>query len=162
MNTSIFEFTALDAAGREKSLREYQGKAVLIVNTASKCGLTPQFEGLEALNKKYRDQGLVIIGFPCDQFAHQDPGSNEEIQAFCKLNYGVSFPVMGKIDVNGKHAHPIFVWLKRKAPVFLFNDIKWNFAKFLIGRDGKTIKRFAPTTVPASKSSNMTGGFFAT
>jgi len=148
MPNSIYDFSALDAGGRERVLGDYRGKAILVVNTASKCGLTPQLKGLEELNKKYRDQGLVIIGFPCDQFANQDPGTNEEIQAFCSINYGVTFPVLGKIEVNGDQAHPIFVWLKKKAHGLGGSAIKWNFTKFLIGKDGTSVKRFAPTTEP--------------
>ena len=131
-----------------KAFADYQGKVLLIVNTASKCGFTPQFEGLEALYQQYQEQGLVVIGFPCNQFGAQDPGTNEEIGAFCQKNYGVSFPMMAKIDVNGKDAHPIFDWLKDQKGGLLTDGIKWNFTKFLIGTDGQVIDRYAPTTKP--------------
>ena len=134
--------------GTELSMADLKGKVLLIVNTASKCGLTPQFKALEDLHKKYEGQGLVIIGFPCDQFAGQELSSNNEINAFCTRNYGVSFQMMQKIDVNGKHAHPLYKFLKEQAGGFLFNAIKWNFTKFLVSRDGKQIKRFAPYTKP--------------
>ena len=130
-------------------MADYQGQVLLIVNTASKCGLTPQFTGLEQLWQKYRDQGLTIIGFPCNQFANQDPGSNDEIVEFCQLNYGVTFPMMAKIDVNGADADPIFKWLTEQAPGLLGSKrIKWNFTKFLVGRDGEVIARFAPKQEP--------------
>ncbi len=166
----IYDFKALTSKGEELAFSQFEGKVLLIVNTASKCGFTPQFASLEELNKKYKDQGLVIIGFPCNQFAHQDPGSDEEISGFCQLNYGVSFQIMKKIDVNGENAHPIFTFLKTKAPnedikgvkAKMFSvmfkmmsksletesDIKWNFTKFLISKDGQVIKRYAPTTNP--------------
>lgn len=126
----------------------FEGKVLLIVNTASKCGFTPQFEGLEELNKKYREEGLVVVGFPCNQFGSQDPGSNEEISGFCQLNYGVSFQIMEKVNVNGDDAAPIFKYLKKAAGGFITDSIKWNFTKFLISRDGKTIRRYAPITAP--------------
>jgi glutathione peroxidase len=125
-----------------------EGKVLLIVNTASKCGFTPQYEGLEALHKKYGDKDLAVIGFPCDQFANQEPGSDSDIASFCKLNYGVSFRLMSKIDVNGEGTHPVFAFLKKQAGSLLGSDIKWNFTKFLVAKDGKTVKRFAPTTEP--------------
>ena len=134
--------------GTELSMADLKGKVLLIVNTASKCGLTPQFKALEDLHKKYEGQGLVIIGFPCDQFAGQELSSNNEINAFCTRNYGVSFQMMQKIDVNGKNAHPLYKFLKEQAGGFLFDAIKWNFTKFLVSRDGTQIKRFSPYTKP--------------
>ncbi len=145
---TIYDFKALTSKGKELDFSQFEGKVLLIVNTASKCGFTPQFEGLEELNKKYKEQGLVIIGFPCNQFGHQDPGSDEEISGFCQLNYGVSFQIMKKVDVNGKNADPIFKYLKKEAGGFMTDAIKWNFTKFLVSRDGKTIKRYAPITAP--------------
>lgn len=146
-NFHQYNATAID--GKEISMKTYKGKVVLVVNTASKCGLTPQFEGLELLNKKYRDRGLVILGFPCNQFAGQEPKSENEIVEFCKLNYDVSFQLFKKIDVNGANAHPLYVFLKEQLPGTMGNDIKWNFTKFLIGKDGKPLKRYAPNTKPA-------------
>ena len=146
--TNIYQFEAELLEGENKSFSDYEGKVLLIVNTASKCGFTPQFEGLEALYQQYKEQGLVVIGFPCNQFGAQDPGTNEEIGAFCQKNYGVSFPMMAKIDVNGKDAHPIFDWLKDQKGGLLTDGIKWNFTKFLIGADGQVIDRYAPTTKP--------------
>ena len=144
----IYDFKALDNKGREVDFAQYEGKVLLIVNTASKCGFTPQYDGLEALYQKYKDKGLVVIGFPCDQFAHQEPGSDEEIAEFCRLNHGVTFPLMSKIDVNGDNAHPIYKYLKNAAKGTLGNAVKWNFTKFLISRDGLKVKRFAPVTKP--------------
>ncbi|MBQ8937931.1 MAG: glutathione peroxidase [Bacteroidaceae bacterium] len=145
---SIYDFKALTSKGQELDFAQFEGKVLLIVNTASKCGFTPQFAGLEELNQKYRDRGLVIIGFPCNQFASQDPGSDSEIEGFCQLNYGVTFQIMKKVDVNGSNAHPIFVYLKEQTRGLLGSSIKWNFTNFLISRDGKTIKRYAPITKP--------------
>ncbi|MBR1790755.1 MAG: glutathione peroxidase [Bacteroidaceae bacterium] len=145
---SIYDFKALTSKGQELDFAQFEGKVLLIVNTASKCGFTPQFAGLEELNQKYRDRGLVVIGFPCNQFASQDPGSDSEIEGFCQLNYGVTFQIMKKVDVNGSNAHPIFVYLKEQTRGLLGSSIKWNFTKFLISRDGKTIKRYAPITKP--------------
>lgn len=145
---SIYDFKALTSKGKELDFAQFEGKVLLIVNTASKCGFTPQFAGLEQLNQKYRDRGLVVIGFPCNQFASQDPGSDSEIEGFCQLNYGVTFQIMKKVDVNGDDAHPIFVYLKEKTKGLLGSSIKWNFTKFLISRDGETIKRYAPITKP--------------
>ena len=144
----IYDFKALTSKGAELDFAQLEGKVLLIVNTASKCGLTPQFAGLEELNQKYKDKGLVVIGFPCNQFAHQDPGSDEEISGFCQLNYGVTFQIMKKVDVNGKNADPIFNYLKKETGGLLGSAIKWNFTKFLVSRDGNTIKRYAPTTAP--------------
>lgn len=144
----IYDYKALTSKGKELDFVQFEGKVLLIVNTASKCGFTPQFAGLEQLNQKYRDRGLVVIGFPCNQFASQDPGSDSEIEGFCQLNYGVTFQIMKKVDVNGDDAHPIFVYLKEKTKGLLGSSIKWNFTKFLISRDGETIKRYAPITKP--------------
>ena len=144
----IYDFKALTSKGQELDFTQFEGKVLLIVNTASKCGFTPQFAGLEELNQKYRERGLVVIGFPCNQFASQDPGSDSEIEGFCQLNYGVTFQIMKKVDVNGGNAHPIFVYLKERTKGLLGSSIKWNFTKFLISRDGETIKRYAPVTKP--------------
>ena len=146
--STIYDFTAECMDGTSQAFADYKGKVLLIVNTASKCGFTPQFEGLEALYQQYKEQGLVVIGFPCNQFGAQDPGTNEEVGAFCQKNYGVSFPMMAKIDVNGKDAHPIFDWLKDQKGGLLIDGIKWNFTKFLIGTDGQVIDRYAPITKP--------------
>lgn len=147
--TTLYDFEAETMAGKTKNLKDYEGKVVLIVNTASKCGFTPQFEGLESLYAEYKEQGLEILGFPCNQFGHQDPGSNNEIEEFCQLNYGVSFPMHAKVDVNGSDTHPVFEYLKDEAPGLLGSKkIKWNFTKFLINKEGKVIERFAPSTKP--------------
>lgn len=147
--TTVHDFTCKTGSGGEQPLADYRGKVLLIVNTASKCGFTPQFAGLEKLYQQYRDRGLVILGFPCNQFGKQDPGSNAEIQEFCQLNYDVSFPVFGKIAVNGGDADPLFRHLKKAAPGALgLEGIKWNFTKFLVDRDGTVVKRYAPTTKP--------------
>ena len=146
--SKIYDYKALDNKGNEVNFASFEGKVLMIVNTASKCGFTPQYDGLEALYQKYKDQGLIIIGFPCDQFAHQEPGTNEEIAEFCRINHGVTFPLMSKIEVNGKNAHPIYQYLKSAAKGTFGNAIKWNFTKFLISRDGTEIERFAPTTTP--------------
>ena len=166
----IYDFKALTSKGKEIDFAEFKDKVLLIVNTASKCGFTPQFAGLEELNQKYKEKGLIVIGFPCNQFKEQDPGSDSQIEEFCQLNYGVTFQIMKKIDVNGSNADPIFKYLKAQAPAEEYNglkakaakalfktisssvekdsDIKWNFTKFLISKDGETIKRYAPTTEP--------------
>jgi len=149
MPTSIYDFEALQMNGQSVPLSQYRGKVLLIVNTASACGFTPQFGGLEELHKEYADQGLVVLGFPCNQFGAQDPGSNDEIASFCQLNYGVSFPMMAKIDVNGANASPLYQWLTAEAPGLLGSKaIKWNFTKFLISGDGRQVTRYAPTTKP--------------
>lgn len=167
---TIYDFKAVASNGKEIDFRQFEGKPMLIINTASKCGFTPQFDGLEKLNEKYRDRGLVVIGFPCNQFAQQDPGTDSEIEGFCRMNYGVTFQIMKKVDVNGSEAHPVFVWLKEQAPseeyhgmkakaasamfktisksVEKESDVKWNFTKFLVSRNGTTVQRFAPTTEP--------------
>lgn len=147
--TSIYDFSAQTVGGKQQPLSDYRGKVLLVVNTASKCGFTPQFAGLEELYEKYADKGLVILGFPCNQFASQDPGSNDEIQEFCQLNYGVTFPVFAKIEVNGRGADPIFKHLKKEAPGALGTErVKWNFTKFLIDAEGNVVKRYAPTDKP--------------
>lgn len=149
--TSILAHTVETNSGESVSLEAYKGKVLLIVNTASKCGFTPQYKGLEALYKKYKDQGLEVLGFPCNQFGKQEPGSNAEISEFCELNFGVTFPLFSKVEVNGNNAHPLFKTLKQQAPGILGTQrIKWNFTKFLVGRDGKVEKRFAPTDKPES------------
>lgn len=146
--TTFYSFKSKSLDGKEISMRTYEGKVVLIVNTASKCGFTPQYEGLEKLFDKYKDKGLVILGFPCNQFAGQEPGSAEEIAKFCSLKYNVTFPMFQKIEVNGAGADPLYKFLKDKLHGTMGNDIKWNFTKFLLDRKGKPIKRFAPTTKP--------------
>lgn len=172
MEKTLYDFTVKNKKGEDISLSQYKGKVVLVVNTASKCGFTPQFKGLESLWEKYKDQGLVIAGFPCNQFAGQDPGTNDEIQEFCSLNYGVTFPMYAKIEVNGENEDPLFTWLKSQAGFAGWDkghelselldgmlrkqdpdydkksDIKWNFTKFLIGKDGKVVRRFEPTATP--------------
>ena len=153
----IYDFKALNNKGAEVNFSEFEGKVLMIVNTASKCGFTPQYDGLEALYKKYKDQGLVIVGFPCDQFAHQEPGSNEEIAEFCRLNHGVTFPLMAKIEVNGDKAHPIYKYLKAQTKGILGNAIKWNFTKFLINRDGSVIKRYGPAVKPEKMEKDIQG-----
>ena len=169
---TIYDFKALTSKGKELDFAQFEGKVLLLVNTASTCGFTPQFEGLEKLNEQYKDKGLVVIGFPCNQFAEQDPGTDDEISQFCQLNYGVTFQIMKKIDVNGPDEHPIFTYLKSQAGFAGFNpahpiakildellskanpdyaktpDIKWNFTKFLISRDGSKVQRFEPTSTP--------------
>ncbi len=145
---NIYQFTAKSLQGKEVNLKDYQGKTMLIVNTASKCGLTPQFEGLEKLYGKYRDKGLVILGFPCNQFANQEPGDEKQISEGCLINYGVSFPMFSKIEVNGDNAHPLYKFLKKELPGLFGSKIKWNFTKFLIDKNGKPVKRFAPVTKP--------------
>lgn len=145
----FYDFKAENSKGEEIKMDSYKGKVVLVVNTASKCGFTPQFRGLEELYKKYKDQGFVVLGFPCNQFAKQDPGTNEEILEFCQTNYGVTFPMFAKIDVNRKTAHPLFVYLKKELPGALSKKIKWNFTKFLISKDGIPLKRYSPTVKPA-------------
>jgi glutathione peroxidase len=151
MTQTIYDFEALGMNGKSVKLSQYKGKALLIVNTASACGFTPQFGGLEELHKQYGKQGLVVLGFPCNQFGAQDAGSNDEIASFCQVNFGVTFPMMAKIDVNGAHATPLFNWLCAEAPGLLGSKaIKWNFTKFLVGKDGQVIKRFGPQDTPAS------------
>jgi glutathione peroxidase len=151
MTQTIYDFDALGMNGKSVKLSQYKGKALLIVNTASACGFTPQFGGLEELHKQYGKQGLIVLGFPCNQFGEQDAGSNDEIASFCQLNFGVTFPMMAKIDVNGANATPLFNWLCTEAPGLLGSKaIKWNFTKFLVSKDGHVIKRFGPQDTPAS------------
>ncbi|MCU1499689.1 MAG: glutathione peroxidase [Acidimicrobiales bacterium] len=145
-NLSDFSATAID--GTEKPLADFEGKAVLVVNTASKCGFTPQYKGLEELHQRYAERGLVVLGFPCDQFGHQEPGTEADIQEFCEINYGVTFPLFAKVDVNGADAHPLFKWLKAEKGGTLGSKIKWNFTKFLVGTDGAPIKRYGSATKP--------------
>lgn len=147
--TTLNDFEARTITGQEQRLAEYRGKVVLVVNTASKCGFTPQFEGLEKLYSDLRDEGLVVLGFPCDQFAHQEFDDNAEIADFCQLNYGVTFPMFAKVDVNGRDAHPLFAWLRTEKGGVLGDAIKWNFTKFLLNRDGEVVRRYAPTVPPA-------------
>lgn len=149
MPNNFFDLSAQNSSGQQELLSKYKGKVVVVVNVASRCGFTPQYTGLEQLYKKYESQGLVILGFPCNQFGSQEPGSDSEIQSFCKMNYGVSFPVLSKVDVNGSNASPIYQFLKSEAPGILGTEaIKWNFTKFLVGKDGKVIQRYAPNTEP--------------
>ena len=148
MQSNFYELSAHNLEGKEISLKDYKGKTVLVVNTASQCGFTPQLEGLEELYKKYKDKGLVILGFPCNQFGNQEPGDEESIAAGCVVNYGVTFPMFSKVDVNGKNAHPLFKYLKKELGGTFNKRIKWNFTKFLIDSNGKPIKRFAPITKP--------------
>ena len=151
MSRSVYDFEALSIEGKPAPLSAQRGKVLLIVNTASRCGFTPQFAGLQSLWNEYRDRGLVIVGFPSNEFGGQDPGTNDEIQSFCSLNYGVDFPMMAKVEVNGGSAHPLWKWLTSEAPGLLgMQAIKWNFTKFLVGRDGRVIKRYAPTDSPES------------
>ncbi|MCU6432406.1 glutathione peroxidase [Undibacterium sp. Jales W-56] len=147
---NILDFNADNLQGQPVDLKQYQGKVLLIVNTASNCGFTPQYKGLEAVYQQFRDQGVEVLGFPCNQFGHQEPGSADEIGAFCEKNYGVTFPLFAKIDVNGKDAHPLYQYLKSKAPGLLGSEaIKWNFTKFLVKKDGTVFNRYAPLTAPA-------------
>lgn len=148
---SIYEFSAKDIDGKQQALDAYKGKAMLIVNVASKCGFTPQYTGLEALYEKFRDKGLVVLGFPCDQFGHQEPGDEAEIKNFCSLNYEVKFPLFAKIEVNGANTHPLYKYLKHEAKGLLGSEsIKWNFTKFLVDKNGHVVKRYAPTDTPES------------
>jgi glutathione peroxidase len=148
--TNVYDFSAKTIDGDEQKLDAYRGKAMLVVNVASKCGFTPQYTGLEALYEKLKDKGLVVLGFPCDQFGHQEPGDEAEIKNFCSLNYDVKFPLFAKIDVNGANTHPLYKYLKHEAKGLLGSEsIKWNFTKFLIDKNGKVIKRYAPTDTPA-------------
>lgn len=149
----FYDLEAKTISGQTISMSAYNGKTIIIVNTASKCGFTPQFEGLEKLYQKYKDQGLVILGFPCNQFGKQEPGVGEEIQEFCQINYGVTFPIFDKVDVNGTNTHPIFKYLKSNLGGFLGSFIKWNFTKFVIDKNGKPIKRFGPMTKPEDMES---------
>ena len=154
--TTLYDFTAKSIDGTEVSLEAYRGQVTLVVNTASKCGFTPQFKGLEALYASYKERGFSVLGFPCNQFMHQDPGSDAEISSFCEMNYGVTFPMFGKVDVNGETAHPLFKYLASEAPGLLGSKaIKWNFTKFLVDRQGRVLRRYAPTTEPAQIASDI-------
>ncbi len=155
MTNNLYEISFTSNKGENISFNQFAGKAILVVNTASKCGLTPQYEGLQELHQKYKDKGLVVIGFPCDQFAHQEPGNDSEIAEFCSLNYGVDFLLSSKVDVNGTNAHPIFKYLKKNSGSFFGSAVKWNFTKFLISPDGQTIKRYAPTVLPSAIESDI-------
>lgn len=148
MKNNFYQFSAKSLQGKKVQMDNFKGKTVLVVNTASKCGFTPQYAGLEELYEKYRDKGLVILGFPCNQFANQESGSEKEIEEGCLINYGVTFPMFSKIDVNGKNAHPIFKYLKKELGGIFGNNIKWNFTKFLINSEGQPVKRYAPVTKP--------------
>jgi glutathione peroxidase len=153
---TVYDFEAQRIGGDTVPLAQFRGKPLLIVNTASACGFTPQFAGLQDLHRQYGERGLVVLGFPCNQFGHQDPGSNEEIAGFCQVNYGVSFPMMQKIDVNGAQAHPLYRWLTSEAPGLLGSKaIKWNFTKFLVGKDGQVLKRYAPQDAPAKLAKDI-------
>ena len=153
----IWDFTARAGNGQDFDFASLKGKPVIIVNTASKCGFTPQYKGLEELYQKYRDKGLMIVAFPCDQFAHQEPEDDEGIHAFCQRNFGVTFPLMAKTEVNGPGTHPVFAWLKERAPGILGTAIKWNFTKFLVAPDGATVRRYAPATEPADLAADIEG-----
>ena len=153
---TAYDFTATDIDGSTRPLDQFRGKVLLIVNVASQCGFTPQYAGLEKLAREYGPRGLVVLGFPCDQFGHQEPGDEAEIKDFCSLRYDVTFPMFSKVDVNGSDAHPLWTWLKDEKGGFLGIDaIKWNFTKFLVGRDGHVIKRYAPTETPASLAGDI-------
>jgi len=153
---SAYDFEALDIRGKVMPLKQFEGKVLLVVNTASACGFTPQLAGLEALHQHHAGKGLVVLGFPCNQFGGQDPGKNEEIAEFCSVTYQVSFAMMGKVEVNGIGAHPLFGWLTSQAPGLLgTRSIKWNFTKFLIARDGRTVRRYAPNRTPASLGTHI-------
>ena len=156
MATSAYDFEAAALDGSPQPLSDYRGKALLIVNVASKCGFTPQYEGLEKLWRDYRDRGLVVLGFPCDQFGHQEPGDADEIRNFCSLTYDVTFPMFAKVEVNGAGAHPLWQWLKQqKGGLLGIGAIKWNFTKFLVGRDGRVLARYAPTDKPESLAADI-------
>jgi glutathione peroxidase len=145
---SLHDLSFTDNHGKDVALSDFDGRPVLIVNTASKCGFTPQYQGLQELHEEFKDRGLVVLGFPCDQFAHQEPGDDDQIEEFCSINYGVTFPLSRKVDVNGKGADPVFVFLKEHSSGLLGSGIKWNFTKFLVSPDGTTVKRYAPKTAP--------------
>jgi glutathione peroxidase len=159
--TSLSDFTATTLSGEGRDLSAYAGDVVLVVNTASKCGFTPQYAGLEELYAAHKDDGFVVLGFPCNQFGGQEPGSEEEIGEFCQLNYGETFPMFEKVDVNGDDAHPLFTWLKKEKSGLLGGKIKWNFTKFLIGRDGQVIDRYAPTTKPEDLEGDVVSALMA-
>ncbi|MCU0264470.1 MAG: glutathione peroxidase [Candidatus Nanopelagicales bacterium] len=148
--TTIYDLSATSNRGEEIDFAQFRGRPMLIVNTASKCGFTPQYDGLQALHETYGPQGLVVIGFPCDQFANQEPGDDAAIEEFCRINFGVTFPLTTKVDVNGKDTHPVFAFLKERTGGLLGSGVKWNFTKFLVAQDGQTVKRFSPRTEPAA------------
>lgn len=148
MEQSIYGFKVRAADGTDFDFGALQGRPILVINTASKCGFTPQYEGLEALHRKFKDRGLAVIAAPCDQFAHQEPGTDEEVVQFCTRNFGVTFPILSKLEVNGPNAHPLFVWLRKKTRSLLGDRIQWNFTKFLISKDGTTVRRYSPATAP--------------
>jgi glutathione peroxidase len=153
---SVYDYSARTIDGEEQSLERYRGHPLLIVNVASKCGFTPQYEGLEALYRKYHERGLEVLGFPCDQFGHQEPGNEAEIKSFCTLNYGVSFPLFAKIKVNGAETHPLYRYLKEARPGLIgLESIKWNFTKFLVSKDGEPLKRYAPADKPQSLEADV-------
>ena len=153
---TVYDFDARQIDGQDIALSAFKGQVMLIINTASQCGFTPQFGGLEALHQAYGGQGLVVLGFPCNQFGAQDPGTDSDIASFCQVNYGVSFPMMSKVNVNGPAAHPLYQWLCAEAPGLLGSQsIKWNFTKFLVGKDGKVIKRYAPLDKPADLAKDI-------
>lgn len=155
---SVYDFPVTAIDGTPRSMAEFRGQPLLIVNVASACGFTPQYAGLEALYRKYKDRGFVVLGFPCDQFGRQEPGTNEEIQQFCALTYDVTFPMFAKIEVNGARAHPLFAWLKQQKKGLLGTEgIKWNFSKFLVGRDGSVVKRYGPNDTPESIEKDIAG-----
>ena len=153
--TSLQDFSATTLDGHDVDLSAYAGQVVLVVNTASQCGFTPQYEGLQKLHEKYGEQGFTVLGFPCDQFGNQEPGGEAEIGAFCQKNYGVSFPMMSKVEVNGDDAHPLYQWLRSEKGGLLGGKIKWNFTKYLVGKDGQVIDRYAPTTKPEKISGDI-------
>ncbi len=155
MTTSLYDLTFTDNHGQSVPLKQFEGKPVLIVNTASKCGFTPQYDDLQKLHEEFADRGLVVLGFPCDQFAHQEPGDDPQIEEFCRMNYGVSFPLSTKVDVNGDGTHPVFAFLKERAGGLLGSRIKWNFTKFLVAPDGRTVTRYAPTTKPREMTGDI-------
>ncbi len=153
--TSLQDFSATSLDGHDVDLSAYAGQVVLVVNTASQCGFTPQYEGLQKLHEKYGEQGFTVLGFPCDQFGNQEPGGEAEIGAFCQKNYGVSFPMMSKVEVNGDDAHPLYQWLRSEKGGLLGGKIKWNFTKYLVGKDGQVVDRYAPTTKPEKISGDI-------
>jgi glutathione peroxidase len=154
---SIYDFSARLSTGEERHLADYRGKVLLVVNVASKCGFTPQYKGLQSLRERFGPRGFEVLAFPCDQFGHQEPGSDAEISAFCEHTYGVTFPLFAKIEVNGNNAHPLYVWLKQQKGGLLGDSIKWNFTKFLIDRSGAVRSRFAPTTTPEKLAGDVAG-----
>ncbi len=157
MAESIYELTFTDNHGQLVSLSDFEGRPVLVVNTASKCGFTPQYDELQRIHEEWGPRGLVVLGFPCDQFAHQEPGDDAQIEEFCRVNYGVTFPLSTKVEVNGKKTHPVFQFLKERAGGMLGSTIKWNFTKFLVAPDGQTVKRYAPKTKPSDLEPDIAG-----